>query len=216
MVIVQIATLPDREAMLWQTVKSLYQQADAFYIMLNGHTEEPRIPDPSGKIRYELLDNSLGDAAKFKDVEKRDGYFFAIDDDLIAPNSYIEYLKRGIDKYNGLVSLHGRNYPPNPTFKKWVGNYRCLNTVPHNVNVNFIGSGCCGFHTDRLKLKLSDFPTKNMADCYLSRAAYLQGIPMVVLAHKQGYLQYMSPPTTIWDQTRDYTLHNRVLQSYLK
>ena len=51
---VQIATLPDREVMLWQTVKSLYQQADAFYIMLNGHKEEPRIPDPSDKIRYEI------------------------------------------------------------------------------------------------------------------------------------------------------------------
>jgi len=55
-----------------------------------------------------------------------------------------------------------------------------------------------------------------MADCYLSRQASLQGIPMVVLAHKSDYLRYLSPKTTIWQQTRDYSLHTKILQSYIK
>jgi len=211
--IAHIASVPDRENMLSEVVASIRPQVDSIFVALNNYDHVPSFLSDG---EYVILDNKYGDAAKFYDIEKRNGYFFAIDDDLIVPPSYIEYLRQGITKHNGLVSLHGRNYPRNPTFKKWIGNYRCLNTVTHDVSVNFIGSGCCGFHTDRLKLKLSDFPTKNMADCYLSRVAYLQGIPMVVLAHQQGYLRYTSPVTTIWGQTRDYNLHTQVLQSYLK
>jgi LysM repeat protein len=85
------------------------------------------------------------------------------------------------------------------------------------VVVNFIGSGCCAFHTSTLKLDIKDFKYQGMADCYLSRSSFLQNVPMVVLKHGAKYLTYIPPlkGTTLWETNKDYTLQNEILKSYL-
>ena len=217
--IVGMASLPDRESAALRSIESIINQVDKVYVALNGYNHIPLAWQNNPKIHCDILDNSLyGDAAKFYHVEEcKDSYYFAIDDDLLFPEGYIDYLILGINKYNGLVSLHGRNYPiPFVHFKRWVGSYRCLGEVNSDVRVNFIGSGCCGFNTNQLKLSIKDFKSRNMADVYLSRAAYLQNVPMYVLRHKTGYIDYLSPKTTIWQQTSNYSVHNEVLRSFLK
>ena len=115
------------------------------------------------------------------------------------------------------MGFHGRKYPvPVVDFKKWIGNYRCLNSVNFDVECNLIGSGATMFNTKSMKLKLSDFKKPNMADLYLSKTAYKQNIPMVVLAHNVGELKYLKPLTTIWRSTKDFSEHTKILKSYLK
>ena len=212
-----IATIPPRKEFLIQVVNSLLPQVDKIHISLNGYTEIP--PElVLDKVECEILDNSLGDSAKFLHVSDYDDcYYYAIDDDLVYPTGYCDYLQEGVNKYNnGLVSLHGRKYLPRAHFKQWAGNYRCLNNVSLDVHVNMVGSGVCCFNTNRLKLHISDFKTPNMADCYLSKTASLQGIPMMVLAHSVDYLRYLYPVGTIWESTKDYSIQTAVLRSYIK
>lgn len=197
-------------------MNSVINQVDTIFIALNGYQEAPDYVLNNPKIHYDILDNSLSDSAKFYHVAEVDGYYFGCDDDLVYPSNYVSYMIGGIERYKGLVSLHGRKYPPNPEFRRWIGNYRCLNTVPNDTSVNLIGSGCCAFDTNTLRLSIDDFKTPHKADCYLSMQAGLQGVPMVVLAHKIGYLTYLYPEKTIWGMTKNYSEHTQILRSYIK
>jgi hypothetical protein len=196
-------------------------QADQIFVSLNyGEVTAQKFLDKYSNIFWWSTDNKQGDAQKFAMVGKvEDGYYIGWDDDLICLPGTIDYLISGVDRYNGLVSLHGRTYlPPVTDFRRWAGAYRCLNTVSEDVPVNLIGSGCCCFHTDRLDITLSDFHSKNMADVYLSKTASDQGVPMVVLKHNAGqYVQYIPPKgETIWKSTRDYSKHIEVMRTYIK
>ena len=210
-----MASIPEREHNLSVVVNRILPQVDRLFVALNDYDHIPWWLD-NDKIEVFSLDNSLGDAAKFYNIENVFGYYLALDDDLAVPQGYVKKMIEGVDKYEGLVSLHGRKYL-SPNFKNWAGNYNCLRTVSDDVRVNLIGSGCCAFHTKSIELKLSDFKTPNMADLYLSRVAALQNKPMVVLKHEQGYLRYLKPEgKTIWQETKDYTPHNEILRSYIK
>lgn len=221
MVTVQIATLPDREHMLWQTVKSLYQQVDAFYIMLNGHETEPRIPDPSDKIRYELLDNSLGDAAKFLHFNEREGFVFFCDDDLIYNNGYCNYLLSKYKQYKGcIITGHGKKFqiPARSAHAYFRENYHCLHSVSADHQVHTGGTGVMLINTKDIRINISDFPVKNMADIFLGKIAHSQGVPIIVVAHKAGWLTYLNPVSTIWrSHTKEFDQYQvQVLNSFLK
>ena len=212
-----IASIEPRKELLILVVNSLLPQVDKIHVALNGYKEIPEALRGLDKVECEILDNRIGDSAKFLHAGNYDdAYYYGCDDDIQYPLEYCNYLQDNAIKYNGLVSLHGRMYPPIPQFKRWIGNYRCLNNVDNDVSVNLVGSGVCCFNTNRLKLHISDFKTRNMADCYLSRTASLQGIPMMVLAHRCNYLTYLYPVGTIWESTKDYSIHTAVLRSYIK
>lgn len=217
--IVGIASLPDRENSLTLVINSLLPQVDKVYVALNGHKEIPMALRNLRNVECVILDNSLSDGAKFYFTSKTDGYYVAWDDDILAPPNAVETLIAGVNKYNGLVSFHGKYYiPPITNFKRWAGNYRCLNTVVADVRVNVIGSGCCAFNTNRLSVQVSDFKTRNKADIWLSKITTEQGVPMFVLQHRTGYIQYLSTPkgTTIWETTRDYSEHANIMKTFIK
>jgi hypothetical protein len=217
-----IASIPSREKDLKHIIDIIRPQVDFIWISLNGYNNYPPFPreyyDIDSKCQFTLRDDpNKGDAHKFDAVDWVEGYFLALDDDLIPPKDYVDNILEGVDKYNGLVSYHGRMYlSPVQNFKQWAGNYRCLGDVSDDVHTNFIGSGCCAFHTDRLKLSLEDFKKPNMADVYLSRQATLQGVPMMVLKHNSNLFEYTNPIDTIWKRTHDYTEHLKLLQSFIK
>lgn len=156
---------------------------------------------------------------KFYGADKTDGYYLTIDDDLTVSPGYVKYLISKVDQYNALVSFHGKHYrPPVPTYRSWIGNYRCLDDVPQDTLVNFVGSGCCAFHTSRLKISIDDFPRPNMADIFTSKVATDQGVPIYVVKHRKGCMKYISPAqgTTIWETTKDYSYQLKVMNSFLK
>jgi len=213
-----IASVPSRVESLRQCVQAIYNQVDKVYVMLNGYSEVPSFLRDLRFANCELLDNSLGDSARYLHVNDEKGVCVFVDDDLVVSNQHVAYLLSGIKKYNGIVGLHGRKYLAGSGFKQWVGNYRCLGTVSDDVHVNLIGSGICAFSNERLYVHVSDFKRKNMADIFLSKAATEQGVPMIVLKHQSGYVRYI-PTTdgqTIWRTTRDYSYHTEMLKSYIK
>jgi len=218
MISLGIATLKEREMGFKKVLESVYPQVDVVYAVLNNYLEVPDWLSSMDRVQPIVMQNQLGDAGKFMYAGMCEGDYISWDDDLLMPEGAVRYLLSGVKKYRGLVGFHGRKYlHPVISFKQWADNYRCLNTVSDDVHVNLIGSGCCAYNTETMELKLSDFKLPNMADLYLSRAAAVQGVPMVVLKHRQGYLQYLKPQgETIWQATRDFTEHTNILQSYVK
>lgn len=123
-------------------------------------------------------------------------YICLVDDDLIYPPEYLNKLITGCEKYNAMVSLHGRTIPKG-IIKTYYGQpvamYRALGTVVEDVEVD-IASNCGSLFKrefyDDLE-KWYDFcSTTSMDDIYVNYFAKKKGIKRVVLAHKEGYLKH--------------------------
>lgn len=191
MITAQIASVPSRINSLHKTVESILPQVTFLFVALNGYENIPSFLVDNPKIKTVLMDNRFGDSAKLYDVEERVGYVFTIDDDIVYPKTYVKDMVDAINKFNCIVTLHGRTYPrPFVNYYRLEKNYRCLNTIEKNVVVDVGGTGVMAWNSERLKVKFSDFKTPNMADIWMSKIAHEQKVPIMVLAHKREYLQH--------------------------
>lgn len=219
MIIAQIASIPDREASLWKTILNLYEQVDLLQVALNGYDHIPSFLN-LWRAKVIRLDNSTGDAAKFFDVENKDGYIFTCDDDLVYPKGYVNYMINAIELYNCPVTLHGRNFRIRPIqsyYKSATEKYRCLGYVQKDVQVDVGGTGVMAWRSDMMKIKYSDFELPNMADIWFSKVCHEQDVKIMCLAHEEGYLGYTVPKFDIYSRysKRDRT-QTEIINSFLK
>lgn len=190
---IQIASIPSREKQLKNTLESLIGQADRINVYLNGYSYIPEFPNWEN-VNYTITDNSKGDAYKFEGVENMYGYIYTCDDDLIYPPDYIETMTKGVDTYRCPVSLHGRTMLPRPVegyYRKGRKEaLRCLYEVKEDTEVDVLGTGCLAYCTRDVKIAGEWFLTPNMADVWFSVICRSQGVNMMVLSHKEGYLKH--------------------------
>jgi hypothetical protein len=125
-----------------------------------------------------------------------------------------------IDNMECLVTHHGRNFANRPVKSYYHGateKFRCLSDVWHPVFVDVCGSGVSGFHTKDLRVRLSDFKRKNMADVWLSKLAHEQGVKMLCLSHSADYFGYVHPANNIYDNlNRNDSYQTEILNTFLK
>ena len=219
MITVQIATLPERESHLSLTVASLIGQVDSMFVALNGHKEVPSFLLDNPKISYLLMDNSLGDGAKFYNSDKLEGYILTCDDDLIYPQGYVGYMINGVKNHGGIVTILGKRYDERPigSFGRgYTRLYSCLNEVRGDTEVHVAGTGVMAWHSDTIKIDPHSFSRKNMADVWVAKLAHEQGVKLTVLAHPRQYVVYNRFPWRIWNNDRDDTYQTKVLNSFLK
>jgi hypothetical protein len=186
-----------RDTCLFKTIDSIYNQADVINVALNSHKEIPIKLQNDSKINCFITDNSIGDGFKFLKLEESDGYFFTVDDDLLYPKTYAQYLIEKFEHYKGkyIVSLHGRNFLEHPVqsyYRSAHENYRCLGTVLNDVIVELGGTGVMMFHTDLLKFSYKNILYANMGDIWLAKFAHEKNIKIVCLKHDEKYLGYQS------------------------
>ena len=191
---------------LVKSIESIYDQCDEINICLNNHTGE--MPDIlyRDKINLFFTDNSKGDAFKFLMLEESDGYFLTIDDDLIYPNGYVDYMVNKSKEHNNskIITLHGRSFSSFPIvsyYKSASERYACLDEVKNDVIVQFGGTGVMCFHTSLLKVSINDFLYPNMADVWIGKFAKQKNIPILCLQHSKGYIKYIPQTTTIYDES---------------
>jgi hypothetical protein len=215
-----IASIPQRTDNLYLTVQSLLPQVDRLHVCLNGYDSIPKFLDTKG-VSITLMDNELGDGGKFLGAIGYEGYYFGCDDDLVYPKGYIDYMIKKIDSYDGVVSLLGKLYERGD-ITSFRGGYkqvfRALGTVISDIFVDIVGSGACGFHTNKLKINPWLWERKNMSDIWLSKEAHEQGVPLVVVAHKNNYLKYTLGKSDwrIWAADYDDKYQTSVLNSFLR
>ena len=219
MITAQIATLPERVDNLEKTVASLIDQVDQLFVALTGHKEVPSFLENNRKIIFIVMDNKLGDGAKFYDSDTREGYILTCDDDLVYPQGYARYMVEGIKKHGGIVTMLGKQYDTRP-IASYGGGYtrifNCLNSVRMDAEVDVGGTGVMGWHSDTIKIDPFSFPRKNMADIWVAKLAYEQGVPITVLAHPKGYFAHKTYPWRIWVKDRDNKYQTEIMNSFLK
>jgi len=221
MVIAHIATIPERENSLRQVIASVSPQVDKTYVSMNGYQVKPDWLRMERNVFTELLDNSLGDGAKWLHVNDEPAICFFLDDDLVVAHNYVKYMFYGLEKHGSAVSLHGRKYvKPVKSFRRnFTANYRCLGNVANDEQVQLLGTGCMAFDNRQVKLDSSVFEYRLMADVLFSRFCVTNNIAMTVLSHKAGqYLKYLPPADgkTIWRNTTDDRIQTFILNSFLK
>ena len=225
MIACHIASLPERSECLKKTVSSVYGQVNEIHITLNGYTEVPKwllaleLHSNHPTIHYDILDNALGDSAKFLHCWEKPATCLILDDDLYASPHYVPYMIDGLRRHGGAVSLHGKCYAIRPIqhFKRnFTSNYRCLGSVAEDVRVDVIGTGCLAFDNTQVKFNESLFEQRNMADVLFSRLCWQQGVPMTVLKHDIGIIRYMPQTNTIWRNTHDDRIQTEIINSFLK
>lgn len=203
-IIVNVASYKRTESLI-ESLKSIIDQCDEINVALNDHyTQE--IPDflYHEKINLFLTDNSIGDAFKFLNLNKSDGYYFSIDDDLIYPSTYVsDTIKRCKEFQNKkVVTYHGRNFssfPISSYYKSATERYACLNRVKNDVKVQFGGTGVMCFHTSLFKIPLDYFKLPNMADVWIGKYCLENNIEIICLRHDEGYIRYIKQKNTIYD-----------------
>jgi hypothetical protein len=215
-IIAGLPSIPDRVEALKRTVESIYPQVDRLFVELNGYDCIPEFLIDT-KIHAEILDNSLGSPSRFMHLKDTQQYFFGIDDDLIYPKGYVEYMIEGILRYDAIVTLHGKIYPrPVTSLRKYKHKYACLGDVNNDYKVEVGGAGCMAFDINRFNFDISIFGYPNMGDIFVSREAHRQGVGIYVLKHSHDYLKYMKPKWTIYGRKTEVTRETAILQSFLK
>lgn len=202
---------------LIKTLKSIYDQCDEINVCLNSHTGD--IPEflYSPKIKLTFTDNSKGDAFKFLYLSESNGYFLTIDDDLIYPPGYVDYIISKCNEYNNekIVTLHGRSFSKFPIlsyYRSASERYSCLNEVKNDVKVQFGGTGVMCFHTSLLKKSINDFLYPNMADVWVGKFAMERNIDIICLKHSSGYLKYIQQKNTIYNiESQDDRIQTKIV-----
>lgn len=153
-------------------------------------------------------DSPMGDAAKFKGSQEYDGYYFALDDDLIIPVDYFKAMIAKLQEYDNkiIVTCHGKifhHFPINSYYRDYQMKYRCLDKVEYDTFVQIGGSGVCAFHTDYFRPDLANFTNGFMADIFLSAEAQRQQIPILVMAHEAGWIQQQPTGEGIYEKYKN-------------
>lgn len=223
--IIGIASLPERVECLRDTINSLLPQVDKIIVALNNYTEIPNFLNHP-KIEAYLLNNSLGDAAKFYKVDDyKDSYYLSCDDDLIYPMNYVEYLITKCNEYNSPVGLHGAiiKHPVTSMYSNRTV-FHCLGDVLNDVSVDYLGTGVLCFDTSKIPVRISDFKSPNMADIWFGDIMKRNGIKPYVLKHNKNFLTYNQKMLdnkidTIFDEyvrTRNDKEQTKVVQNWVK
>jgi hypothetical protein len=189
---------------LVKSLESIIDQCDVINVSLNSH--EGDIPEIlyHNKVNLILSDNSLGDAMKFYMLDKSNGYYLTIDDDLIYPPTYVNDTIKKCKEFNNkkVVTYHGRSFSSFPIFsyyKSATERYACLNKVDKDVKVQFGGTGVMCFHTSLMKIPINYFQNPNMADVWVGKYCIENNIDIICLKHDEGYIKYIPQKTTIYD-----------------
>ena len=204
-IVVNVASYKRTESLI-RTLESIINQCDEINVALNDHYME-EIPDflRHKKINLFFTDNSIGDAFKFLNLEKVDGYYFSIDDDLIYPPTYVSDTIKRCKEFNNkkVVTYHGRNFssfPISSYYRSASERYACLTKVKNDVKVQFGGTGVMCFHTSLIKIPIDYFKNANMADVWIGKYCIENNIEIICLKHDEGYIKYIPQKSTIYNE----------------
>lgn len=196
-----------RRGALIKMLESIYDQADVINVIINidNKSEIPNAINfciflqdsfPDKLQAYHLFNYQYGDSAKFLFLPFVNGYFFTVDDDLLYPPDYAEKLIEKYEQFNGdrIVALHGRNFkqwPIDSYYNSPFDAYRVLGDVKDDVLVEFAGTCTTMWHTDLLRFYPADIKSINMGDIWLSFFSKQKNIPIMVIAHESGWVNYL-------------------------
>lgn len=207
-----IATIPERESILKKTINSILFQCDLVNVFLNGYENVPDFLLNNIKIViWKSQDyTDKGDAGKFFNIEKTNGYFFTIDDDLAYPENYVETLVYKVNRYRKecIITCHGRvlvdgDIDSYYSESNMVDQCHCLQDQEMDKSMHVGGTGVMCIHSSTLKVKFEDFLVPNMADIWIFKLSQEQKVGIIGISHNSSWFKYLK------DTSDQDTIHAR-------
>lgn len=188
---ITMATQPQRERFARVAVESLLNQtrpADTLHVEFNGFDAAPTWADEL-PITYRLWPDNMGAEIRFKRLDEVQGIYLSVDDDMIFPPSYVNYIVEALGRHGGMVGFHGTRYTRYPitSYTHDIERWGFTKGCPSDVAVHQLGAGCMAIHTDT-GLRLSEFNEKNMNDCIMARWAARNSVRLTCLTRRDGYI----------------------------
>jgi len=153
--------------------------------------------------RVDLTDNGKFYGLTF---ETEPCYYLTCDDDIIYPVSYIADMVAALDSFASgcIVTHHGRILgPPCPTYYRNPLSrfYAFTDPLRAATRLDVAGTGVSAFRTDHINpVSIVTDPRHKMTDLLISELAAMQGVRIIAIPRKTGYLrvQFISPDQTIF------------------
>jgi hypothetical protein len=220
--IVGIASTPNREEGLKDTICYLSSQVDHIYVWLNGYKKIPTIEQEN--VTFYLSKENIGAIGKLKVrdiIKEKDFYFFTCDDDIIYPPNYIEHNLKYFTS-GSIQSSHGKIFSSFPiTSYKYgdVSGFYFGNKIQEKVKIHIPGTGVALMESKMLKdIPLESFTTRNMIDVWVGSWAHINQIPRYILPHSQNWLipnHTISQHDSIWEATKnDDSIQIQIINNY--
>lgn len=194
-IIASLASIPQREEMLRDTISSLYPAVSRIRVFLNNYDHIPEfLMQEKIEVARSQDYGDNGDAGKFFWVDNdTDGYRLICDDDIVFPPDYIDRMIRKLRQYDNsvILGLHGillkqplkEYYNP---LSRHVTHYE--SKCSKDCCVHVLGTGAVAYHASAIKMKRDDFMFRNMADIWFALDAQRQKVPMICMERPRKWL----------------------------
>lgn len=179
-IVIGVATMNSRKHSFKRMMESINKQTikpDEVYVYNNDENDYDATDN--GKFYYFTLD------------KKEDVYFFSMDDDILYPPTYIEDMIRWINKYQCIITHHGRDLREVKSnyYTDHLG-YSCLQENNINKYIDVMGTGVSAFDTEILKPSfIFKDPRQRMTDLLLAEYASDNNIKIRLVPHTKNYLK---------------------------
>jgi hypothetical protein len=193
MILVKIASIPNRIRQLESTICKLLDDVDQVDVYLNNYLTVPQfLNQPKIQVFTSQEYGDKGDIGKFFQIEHASGYVLTLDDDLFYPDNYVQTMINKIDFYNrrAFVCVHA-NQLPKHKLSSYYQNKLGIHfegALEEDTRVDIPGTGTLGFHTEKVKLTSDIFIRPNMTDIWLAIHAKDNGIPIICVRRKSLWL----------------------------
>lgn len=193
MITVKIASIPARVSQLEVTIKGFLKKVDNIQVYLNNYSSIPSFLNHKKICIFTSQEyGDIGDIGKFHKIEQQNGYILTIDDDLIYPLDYVDFMIRKIDFYQRkvLICVHGNILPKQKlaSYYKDKQGVHFEKELKKDIKVDVPGTGTLGFHTDNIKISQQTFLSPNMTDIWLAVHAKQNDIPIISVERSNNWV----------------------------
>lgn len=232
MIIVQLATIPSRRAILPRVLKSLINQVDRILLAVavavpQGEPDSIEIgditSDEARRIHVTFHDNSLQDAARWINAPTDPGHYVLVcDDDIEYPSNYVQemmgYMKSPFNN-RVILSCMGKKLKPRPIQSFFKDEVLCLKTfekVSAFYSVEIPGACAMIYHTDRIVITPDDIESPN-SDICTGVIAKRKGVQCFVVPHSADWLTNLMPllPPDTYNMFDQYKVDDSALTRYV-
>lgn len=194
MITATLASFAERRAPMLQAVQSLLPQVDRVQVYLNDYPDVPQALVEDPRVRVYRSQNEIGDlndAGKFY-RPPQEGFHLVCDDDLIYPPDFAGRMTAGAQAHQGVVGLHGVTIHPTPISSYYRDRdvvHGLAHTLEEPMPCHLVATCSMCYHTDLIRFTIADFPAPAMADIWAGRKCQREGVPVVCLPHRSGWVK---------------------------
>jgi hypothetical protein len=190
-----LASIPERFSNLKCSVPVLTKQCDELHIVVNKSLEYPDFLNEIDNVQVHPSLENRGSASRFFMTDKFDGYYLAVDDDIIYPEDYVSKMIAELQKHDdkALICVCGGTFNPYAKVPIWsTHRHRMFSRkLKPSRRVLLPGMGTCCFLTSYFKMLPKDFFGVNLSDISATVKAAKESVPIYSIERKDHWLRQL-------------------------